>query len=326
MATLPKTPALAMPTGSDKVPNSEPDTGPKLSDGDLRREMGIPDEQTQKVYKENYDKAMQKMANRNTFVKPVDPTTLTPEGKAFREHQAKLSQQPTQLDAILGRLNETVRVQYRPRVIDFATAKKVVMHIYGQDLARKNKGIDFTKEQEEILDNVIRYFINDPDGPYNPFKGLFIYGAYGVGKTWLFRVMSTFCRIVPINEMQFQEVATKTFIETFKDYRDAKDKSKKSNPIIKYSRGDLLLTDLGEEQQIINSYKNEEHPMDLLLSERNIAWDQFGNRTHVTSNLGEGDSDDALSEQIEQIYGTRQLDRFYDQFEFILFPGESKRG
>lgn len=286
--------------------------------------MGIPDEQTQKAYNLAHQKAMERLNNRNSFVKPIDPSSLTEEGREYREKMNRVNQEPTQLEGILARLNKSVRVTYRQQVISFEIAHEVFYKAMAMELTRKNKGMVFTPEQTIIIDNIIKYFIGDPTGPYLLQKGLFVYGSYGVGKTILFRIMQLLCQIIPIPDMEFAETPTKSLYEAYVDFKESKEK--KVNPLSKFSRGNLLLNDLGEESQVVISYKNEQRPMDLLLDERNIAWDRFGAKTHVTSNLGMGDTEDALEKQLNAIYGTRILDRFMDMFNFIFMPGESKRG
>ena len=284
----------------------------------------MPDEETQKAYIDAHKKAMDKLNRRGEFFKPVDYSKLTEKGKADIEKQKAFNRTPTQLEMILSRLDETLRVHHRPQSLSFDIASTVIEKIYGLELSRKNKGRWLDEEQKQVLDNIIKYFIGDPTSPYALHKGLFLYGGYGVGKTFLFRAMQTLCKISPIQTMQFEEVSTKTFVTSWKNFKESKDK--KNNPVVQYGRGNLLLDDLGEEPQTIMSYTNAENPIDELLSERYIAFDRFGQLTHVTSNLGLGESETALEDQLTRLYGSRILDRFNDMFEVILLPGDSKRG
>lgn len=288
--------------------------------------MGFPDKSTQDAYDETHKRALARRDKfyQTSFVRPVDASKLTEKGRADRASVAAANREVSQLDAILGRLNQDIRVSHRQQVLPFEVAKIVVTTAFEKEMARKKKRVYFTDEQLAIVDDITKYFIGDPSGPYSLVKGLFVYGGLGVGKTMLFRVMQTVCRVTPILEMQFEEVATKTLYERYVTYKESKEK--KNNPLAQYSRGHLLLNDLGEERQTHISYTNEERPMDLLLSERNEAWDRFGHLTHVTTNLGLGDSETALEDQLNKVYGSRILDRFHDMFEIILLPGESKRG
>ncbi|QMW05386.1 hypothetical protein [Spirosoma foliorum] len=323
---LPQTPSMAPPTPTDKELSfpQEPLIDLRHSDEEIKRGLGIPDEETQKAYNDAHRKALERLSSKGSFFKPVDESKLTEKGKADRQRVAEANRTPTQLEAILSRLDQTIKVNYRQQVLSFEIASVVVEKIYGLELSRKNKASWFTDEQREVLDNVIKYFIGDPQCPYALHKGLFVYGGYGPGKTFLFRAMQTLCKIAPIPDMQFDEVSTKTFVTAWKNHKESKDK--KNDPVIKYSRNHLLLDDLGEEKQVIISYTNAENPIDELLSERYIAFDRFGQVTHVTSNLGQGDSETALEDQLVHLYGSRILDRFNDMFEVILLPGDSKRG
>ncbi|GAB4000775.1 hypothetical protein GCM10028807_54720 [Spirosoma daeguense] len=267
---------------------------------------------------------MEKLSRNDSFFQPVDYSKLTEKGKEDRERVAAANHVPTQLEAILGRLESSVRANYRRQVLGFDIACQVIKRTFEIELSRKSKEIDLSDEQIIVLENIIRYFIGAPNSPYPLHKGLFLYGGYGVGKTFLFRAMQTLCRIAPIPDMQFEEISTKTFVTAWKNFKDSKEK--KNNPVLQYSRGNLLLDDLGEEVQKIMSFTNVENPIDELLSERYVAFDRYGQVTHVTTNLGLGDSENALEEQLVKLYGSRILDRFNDMFEVILLPGDSKRG
>lgn len=202
----------------------------------------------------------------------------------------------------------------------------MVNHAFELKVARKVKGVHFTEEQTVILDNVIRYFIGDPTSIYALHKGLFVYGKFGVGKTILFDVIQELCVCTPVDEMKFNETPSKRYVKDYVDYREGKIKTDPSKKILV---GHLLLNDLGEEQKEIHNYKNVINPIGDLLSERNIGFDQYGYKTHATSNLGltdEENDEEFLIRQLEEMYGSRILDRFYDQFETIEIPGDSKRG
>ncbi|GAB3988028.1 hypothetical protein GCM10028807_09730 [Spirosoma daeguense] len=316
---------IQTPTLSGKEPLSQPE---QLTDNNLSDEekpwTGIPSQQDQERYNENHRRAMEKLTKKDSFFQPVDHSKLTEKGKEDRARVAAANHIPTQLDAILERLESSVRANYRRQVLGFDIACQVIKRTFEIELSRKSKEIDLSDEQIVVLENIIRYFIGAPNSPYPLHKGLFLYGGYGVGKTFLFRAMQTLCRIAPIPDMQFEEISTKTFVTAWKNFKDGKEK--KNNPVLQYSRGNLLLDDLGEEVQKIMSFTNVENPIDELLSERYVAFDRYGQVTHVTTNLGLGDSENALEEQLVKLYGSRILDRFNDMFEVILLPGDSKRG
>jgi len=303
-------------------------TESKLSDEELRQELGIPEPEQQQAYDDAHQRAMRRREQfyNPTFVKPIDPDKLSDDGKAYRDKMQQLNREPTQLEGILGRLNRRITVTKRHQVLGLEIAQDVISEIFRTELWRKSKTIELTDDQIDILNNIIQYFIGDASSPYPLHKGLFVYGGYGVGKTFLFRAMQTLCEIAPIDDMKFQIESTKTLVQAVIDAKDLKDKDKKGNPMEPYRRGNLLLDDLGEERQKILSYGNQENPIDMLLSERYIAFDRFGHLTHVTSNLGLGDDDDALQKQLTAAYGSRVFDRMCDMFEFVLLPGESKRG
>lgn len=325
---LRKTPSLAIPTDPEPTAEPQPSVQP-ASDEEISRAMGFPGRADQQKFDKTRERVNQRRAayfNPNAFVKPVDPATLSEEGKAYREKLNTLTRTPTQLNAILGKLDQSFRVSARRQALDYETALVIVREVLAREGANKTKKIWFTDEQKEILVNIIKYFIADPSGAYALHKGLFLYGKFGVGKDMIFRAMQWLCKVTPIDEMQFTEIPCKLFVERYVDYKESQEKGKKGNPIFQYHRGNLLLQDLGEEPQAVTVYAKTYYPMQLLLTERNVAFDKYSHKTHVSSNLGLGPEENALEKDLNALYPPHIVDRFYDQFEAIHFKGDSKRG
>ncbi len=53
----------------------------------------------------------------------------------------------------------------------------------------------FSDEQKEILWNLLRWFINDPQSVYPLHKGLYLYGAFGCGKTEIMQLFQRFAEV-----------------------------------------------------------------------------------------------------------------------------------
>jgi hypothetical protein len=287
----------------------------------MRLDLGFPSPALQA----EFDKTQKRIQGRKdrfygitSAVVPIDPSKLTEDGKAHRSRVQTPSQQPKalRLDAILERVGKGVPVR-RSLALPYEEARIVVDAIYQRELLARNRYPIWNEETDLILERITRYFIGDPGDPTRPdvdwiplTKCVFLYGAVGVGKTFLFRIMRTLTQVVPINEMAFQIVSAKKIILAVHN-------AKSMAPIGKLHAGGLLIDDLGEEKKQSLIYGEAQDPMDHLLGDRYESYIETGLPTHFTSNVMPG--------ELEEIYGTRNYDRLLEMTVPILFPGTSKR-
>lgn len=162
-----------------------------------------------------------------------------------------------------------------------------------------------------IIQNLIRYFIGDPDCEWDHSKGVFLYGQVGTGKTYLMSVLQTFVDASGIDFRRFEfhtcaDIADGVEIEGVESLR-------------KYfnSETDICFDDFGQEAATIKRYGNELNAMERILTKRYNAFIAGKCITHLTSNMD-------LSE-VENVYGTRLADRFREMFNIVFFPGGSRR-
>lgn len=213
------------------------------------------------------------------------------------------------LAAILNRIENRKR-NIRGQEIGLSEAQIIIRRIYDVELATQEREFYLQPGVAEIFDDVLRYFIGDPYGPLPLSKGLYFYGATGVGKSYLLKMLKKFCDFVPIPSMQFQIVKTKEILQAVADSSSLK-------PINPYKTGNMLLDDLGEERSLKKIYGDAENPMDLLLSARSDEFVDAGVLTHFTSNL--------LPEDLTKRYGSRIEDRIHEMATIINIPGTSYR-
>jgi len=199
-----------------------------------------------------------------------------------------------------------------PQVMDYQTAKRIVWKIGNGILEQCKRVWQVEKENKEAIENLVKYFINDPSGKYDTTKGLYIFGDVGRGKTFLFTVMKHFADAATITCKQFRvahcgDIADKVLW--------AKDTT--TSHLAEYQSGAWLFDDLGNEPGAIKTYGNEVQVMERLLIQRYAKFVNGFCLTHITSN----DTPDELMKK----YGTRLADRANEMFSFIFLKGESKR-
>lgn len=302
----------------------------------MREDLGIPSPDLQQQFdatKKRIQERRDRFYGKTSAVTPVDESKLTPQGKAYREKLKNVGTTPKalRLDSILARINSRKPI-VRPQVLPYEEARIVVDAIYENELAVRNRYPIWDDETDLLLEKVTRYFIGDPGDADrmmpNPFQGkpgepatvpvdwipltksIFLYGDVGVGKTFLFDVMCTLAKVVPIEAMQFQVISAKEIILAVHN-------AKSMHPISQLRKGGLLIDDLGEEDRTEMVFGKHQDPMDHLLSYRYRAFIQTGLLTHFTSNK--------QPDELESIYGTRVFDRLLEMVEPLLFPGTSKR-
>lgn len=208
--------------------------------------------------------------------------------------------------------------KYILRVIDFSINEKFIKDEFmkaGKELI----GEKFTivKEQSEIITELLKYFTGN-ESIYSREKGIYLFGAYGIGKSMFFEVVrKMLTNISKINEFGkkvnpngFMVTSSEKIIENYKEdgTLDYYGYRRESTPI------HLLINEFGKKlnEKIYGTEANE-----LLNSLFMIRYELFqrGYLTHVTSNCVPNDL------KLEPIL----LDRAIEMFNFIEIKGNSFR-
>ncbi|WP_177225941.1 hypothetical protein [Arsenicibacter rosenii] len=301
------------PAEKSSTPENTPD-GSTLTDG-----PAIPTQEMQDNWKAAVEVARNRAARlrakyygqEQDGYKPVKVEARTEDAEAYLRRMSGQPQAPSRehrLSAILGRI-EAGRRWIRPQEIGFNDASVIIRRIYQADLTAQEREFSLQPGVGEIFEDIIRYFIGDPESPIPLTKGLFLYGANGVGKSYMLKMFKRFCDVIPIPQMQFQIAQTKEILQAVSDASNLK----ALNP---YKSGGLLLDDLGEEKALKKIYGEAENPMDMLISARYERFIDHGTLTHFTSNL--------VPEELTR-YGTRIYERLNEMTTFISVPGRSYR-
>lgn len=190
---------------------------------------------------------------------------------------------------------------------------------YYANLAIKAKGGESYKTNK-IIETVKGYFMGMEDfdkhklslSKPNIFKGLLIWGNYGIGKSMLFDIMHEVGRELMVKKnypgVWFSSISANNLV---KDYMsEATNKETSSDKfLMKYYKGNLYIDDLGFEQMAFN--KTE------LLADVLFERHREGSITFATTNL--------TPKQLGGRYGARIADRMPEMFNIIKWEGQSLR-
>lgn len=175
------------------------------------------------------------------------------------------------------------------------------------------------KEYMIIVKRLCAYFANDKRFETADLKlnrGLFLFGGVGVGKTTLlhaFRQNQAFSyRLISCREIEaeFSQEGDSVIQKFSFNYPIAIN----SNPFGAKEIG-YCFDDLGTETSVSKHYGKAKNVMaEILLNRYDNKLDYRA--THITTNLS--------AEELEQVYGTRVIDRIRQAFNLITFPVTAK--
>lgn len=187
--------------------------------------------------------------------------------------------------------------------------------------AEKKPAFNYTEANKPIIKTLVHYFCNQKDSGLDLDKGIFLRGPVGTGKSAIMRAFSTLLsqstrfRIVDCRDVQKQ--AVKDGFDSLLKYTVHSYTFK--NGFYHRENGGIVycFDDLGAEK-LSKFYGNEINVMAEVLQDRYREFDITRLKTHITSNLKDGDL-------IEEMYSLRVRDRMREMFNFVDMPGPSFR-
>lgn len=179
-------------------------------------------------------------------------------------------------------------------------------------------------DNREIYENSIRYFAGDETGKYNIKKGLFVYGANGVGKSFYFKVFHGLNRAVD-SPNNFKMLSVCDLIDGITNTGPKYFTESQISPVGSRSNSDLywrrpphiLIDDLGQSEETANYYGNNINVVVEFIRRRYYAYIDHYSLTHCSTNL--------LPSAIGKKYGKYIESRMNEMFNIIFFPGVDKR-
>lgn len=167
----------------------------------------------------------------------------------------------------------------------------------------------FDKVEAEILQNLVRYFINDPESSYPLHKGLFVYGEPGTGKTEIVLALQKFCdthgmeKAFKFTSMSAVHIQTKT--------------DKDFDPVAENIQYDRAFDEFGRHAGAVIRFGDALDINEALVELRYERWKRYGQLSHFIAN--------ATPNDVQTLFSPMVFDRIREMCTSVLFPGKSKR-
>ncbi len=167
----------------------------------------------------------------------------------------------------------------------------------------------FGEAEKTHLQNLTRYFINDPACPYSLTKGLFLFGAPGTGKTEIMQAMERFAR---------ENKLTKAFHFCSLSEIHVRAKAEKdSDPVTPNVQYDRCFDEFGRYVGPITRFGDSLDINEAIIEQRYERSRRYGQITHFIANSTPNEMQEAFSPMV--------FDRLRSMCTSIHFEGESKR-
>lgn len=226
--------------------------------------------------------------------------------KQAPESKYRVRPEPSLFEVAKDNIYKHIHCKREHLNITFDQAKELLKYI----IINSEIKFNFIDEEKLVIDNLIRYFINDNSGQYDLNKGLYISGYYGSGKSRLIFLFKQFTDVIEANKFQafnYKKINDQIKIRGMKAAENIS------------GYGSLLIDDLGflNESKIMN-YGNTFDLLMTLVNDRYEKWFYHRTRTFYTSNI-EISSRDAKKQTIETIYGEGISGRLKDSCNLITY-------
>lgn len=172
----------------------------------------------------------------------------------------------------------------------------------------EKKELKLDQENIKVIEYMLEYF-NHQD---QQEKGIFIYGTVGTGKTITMKMFSVLTNFYNMKN-KFNIISSLQITQNYAALGD-----KYLNEYIEQTADkNLLIDDVGTEENIVANYGNKKDVVKEFLYQRYYCFQAHKRVTHITTNLPPGVFGDS--------FGDRLKDRFYEMFTIVKLTGESKR-
>ncbi|MFZ1751436.1 MAG: hypothetical protein WAU01_14650 [Saprospiraceae bacterium] len=206
--------------------------------------------------------------------------------------------------------------------LTYEVARMALWIIVRQSLTKECKQFYIHSGNKEKLSHIIRAMIGDIDetSRYDPTKGIYLYGSYSSGKTWIMRQIITMIQTASLT-MMYDNVSANIMSISYKTdimMRARKEKSIAFLDDIFRNKDIIYIDDIGyEDDSQLVLWGNRENIIVHLIDILHKRYLQ-GARIHFTSNL-QPKHPSASKNCIYKIYGQGTYDRLIEMTTPILW-------
>jgi len=236
---------------------------------------------------------------------------VTPEAekykKQFRQPESKQEQftGAELMERARYLLAKRKQAQRRPYGIGYEEARGIYWELLKGRIAGKHIA---DGNFSTVVKNLVLYFIGDPNSPYPLTKGVYLWGAVGVGKSRIMEAFSDFTQCLsyhPFDIVNVEEVSLECQVQ------------KTIEPVRAYRHKEVFLDDIFADKQG-KIYGNTLDVSRVMIEQfyRN-GWEK-GERVHVTSNIPPGGIKNLVPD-------AKFTDRCNELFTYVNLTGKSKR-
>jgi DNA replication protein DnaC len=204
----------------------------------------------------------------------------------------------------------------KEQLMEYDKASKIFWNMYLKDSIYPNQFI-VDNDNRIAIQELIKYFIQDPSCKLDLNKGICLAGGVGTGKTNLMNQLSLFTQDNNL-ESFFSVKGMRGIIREVS--------SGGLKVIDNYLMNDICFDDIAIRQTALKSYGTDINPLDELIQGR---YERFVKRnprpTHFTTNLDFNPNDENNYRTLRSMYDERSLDRIREMCNFIYLGGNSRR-
>lgn len=167
----------------------------------------------------------------------------------------------------------------------------------------------FSDDDKRIIQNLIRYFINDPACEYPLTKGVFIFSQNGTGKTEMMQALSRFT---------IEHDISKTFVFSSMSDEYTRAKSDKDyDPVAINAQFDRCFDEFGRYMGAVKRFGDDLDINEAIIEARYNRFRKYGQLTHFIANMTPNEAKETFTPMI--------FDRLRSMCTSVEFKGQSKR-
>lgn len=227
---------------------------------------------------------------------------------------------------VLGSSAAVVAPRFRAKkqLMEYKEASKIFWKDFlSKAFIAKNEKFVVRPHVAPILEQLLKYFIQDPSCKLNLNKGIFLFGPVGTSKTTIMNCLSMF--------LKSQKLET-AFELARMNKMNRQIERKGLGALDAYEQGEFCFDDIGLRKDQIKSYGTSIVPSDEIVQMRYDRFTKLVPRvTHYTSNIDfdprsqDGTIDQEAFDKLVEIYDERSIDRLHESCNFVHLGGKSWR-